>query len=374
MSADIETIVVGAGVVGLAVGRSLAEAGQEVVVLERHDRIGAEISSRNSEVVHAGLYYPPGSLRARLGVQGNRDLYRFSAENGVAVNRCGKLLVAADAAEAGRLQAIMENARLSGVDDLVAMSGEEARELEPGIACEAACLSPSTGVVDSHALMVALEGHLAARSGQVVLGTRVNAVVRRPDGYFALETESAGERAAVSAKRLVIAAGLGATQSGDMVHAAGGYRPPRTYPAKGHYYQLAGRSPFRRLIYPMPQEAWLGLHLTFDIAGRVKFGPDIEWESEVDYAFDDPDGTRKAAFERAVRRYWPGLPEDALLPDTTGIRPKIYRQGEPVADFAIHGEAEHGLCGLVGLYGIESPGLTSALAIGAHVAGLLSRG
>ena len=182
MSADIETIVVGAGVVGLAVARSLAEAGQEVVVLERHDRIGAETSSRNSEVVHAGLYYPPGSLRARLCVQGNRDLYRFTAENGVAVNRCGKLLVAADAAEAGRLQAIMENARLSGVDDLVPMSGEEARELEPGIACEAACLSPSTGVVDSHALMVALEGHLAARSGQVVLGTRVNGVTRQPDG------------------------------------------------------------------------------------------------------------------------------------------------------------------------------------------------
>lgn len=363
MNPDIETVVIGAGVIGLATGRALAEAGQEVIVLEQHNLVGSEISARNSEVIHAGIYYPPGSLRARLCVQGKRELYRFCAENGVMAIRCGKLLVATQAAETARLKAIVENAHRNGVEDLVPMTGEQARELEPEITCVAACLSPSTGIVDSHGLMQALEGHITSHSGQVVLNTRVVGASRKSNGLFELETEGAGGRETITAKRLVIAAGLGGTRLGDMLHPSGRYRPPRTYPAKGHYFRLVGQAPFKRLIYPMPEGAWLGLHLTFDTDGSIKFGPDVEWTDEASYEFEDADGSRLATFYREVRRYWPRLPDGSLVPDYTGIRPKIYREGEPVSDFAIHGECEHGMHNLVGLYGIESPGLTSALAI-----------
>jgi L-2-hydroxyglutarate oxidase LhgO len=371
-TADVETIVIGAGVVGLAIGRALALKGQDVIVLEQHDLIGSETSSRNSEVIHAGLYYPTGSLRARLCVQGKQMLYRFCAENGVTHKRCGKLLVATRLEELAKLKEIGATAKRNGVDDLIPLTADEARKLEPEARCEAAYLSPSTGVIDSHGYMVALEGHITSHGGQVILNTRVDGLARNPAGLFAVSTSSNGETSCITASHVVNAAGLGATRIGKMLAFADPYRVPETYPAKGHYFSYAGRSPFQRLIYPMPQGAWLGLHLTLDVGGKAKFGPDIEWKDDVTYHFEDPNGERMATFYREVRRYWPGLPEGGLQPDYTGVRPKIYREGEAAADFAIHGPAEHGLPGFVGLYGIESPGLTSSLAIGEMVAGKMA--
>ncbi len=372
MATDVETVVVGAGVVGLAIARALARQGHEVLVLERHERIGTETSARNSEVIHAGLYYPPGSLRAKLCVAGKALLYDFCAETGVAHARCGKLLVATQDVEIAKLEAIAANAAKNGVDDLRRLSAAEARALEPEVACVAAYLSPSTGVIDSHALMLALEGHLTAQGGTVVLNTTVTGLTAQEDAGFRIETLSAGERSALTAKNLVLAAGFGGTELGRMLTYRQDYRVPRTHPAKGHYFALSGRAPFKHLVYPMPQGAWLGVHLTLDVTGRAKFGPDIEWKDEVTYDFEDPEGERRITFEHEIRRYWPGLPAGALQPDYVGVRPKIYRQGEPAADFAIHGAREHGLARLVALYGIESPGLTSSLAIGDYVATLFS--
>lgn len=372
MTADVESLVIGAGVVGLACARALADRGHEVMVLERNDRIGAEISSRNSEVIHAGLYYPPGSLRAQLCVRGKAMLYDFCAENGVDARRCGKLLVASSDAELPRLDAIAETAARNGVGDVVRLPAAEARALEPDLACVAALLSPSTGVVDSHGLMAALEGHLTTRGGSVVLATAVSAISRAPDGDFVVMTESGGVTTPLRTRHLVIAAGLGATAVARTLFPNGPYLPPATYPAKGHYFSLTGRAPFRHLVYPMPDGAWLGVHLTLDVAGQAKFGPDLAWTDRVDYAFEDADGTREALFLREIRRYWPGLPDGALQPGYTGIRPKLYRAGEPATDFAIHGAATHGVDRLVALYGIESPGLTSSLAIGEMVAGMLA--
>ena len=370
MASDVETIVVGAGVVGLAIARALAERGDEVMVLERHDGIGRETSARSSEVIHAGLYYPRGSLKARLCVEGRHLLYAFATENGVPAVRWGKLVVAADASEVPHLEALAATARANGVSDVTLLSAAEARALEPDLSCAAALLSPSTGVIDSHALMVALEGHIASRGGNVILNTSVAAITRR-DGEFELTTAALGERSRLTSRRLVIAAGLGASALADNMAVGSGYRPPRTYPARGHYYVLDRKAPFRHLIYPLPHEGWLGLHLTLDIAGRAKFGPDLEWSDEPSHVFDEQDGARIQRFEQEIRRYWPGLPQNALSPGYVGVRPKIYRSGEPAPDFAIHGEETHGIKGLVALYGIESPGLTSSLAIGDYVAAML---
>jgi L-2-hydroxyglutarate oxidase LhgO len=374
VTADVETVVIGAGVVGLAIARALALRGQEVMVLERHDRIGAETSSRNSEVIHAGLYYQPGSLRADLCVAGKELLYRFCAENGVAHTRCGKILVATQDAEIARLEAIAATAATNGVRDLRRLSVEDVNTLEPQVHCVAAYLSPSTGVIDSHGLMLSIEGHLTASGGQVVLNTNVTGL-KAPTGEsgdFEIETAAAGETSTLTARNLILAGGLGATALGTMLHYTNGYAPPRTYPARGHYFSLSGRAPFRHLVYPMPQGAWLGVHLTLDTAGRAKFGPDIEWMDAANYAFDEQGGERQRRFEAEIRRYWPGLPDGALHPDYVGIRPKIYAEGEPTPDFAIHGPAVHGISRLVALYGIESPGLTSSLAIGAHVSELFA--
>jgi len=381
MSADVEVVVVGAGVVGLAVGRSLSARGHEVMVLERHERVGSETSSRNSEVIHAGLYYSPGSLRTRMCVAGKKLLYQFADDNGVAVARCGKLVVATGEAEVPALERLMENAHRSGVCDLQRLSAAEARAREPALACVAAFHSPSTGVVDSHGLMLALEGHIDTNGGQVVLNTQVNDLAyRATSGLYRVSARSGGEVIDITAKRVVIASGLGATEVADMLfgapgasnEAANGYVPPRTTYAKGHYFTLSGKAPFSQLIYPLPSAAWLGVHLTLDIAGQAKFGPDLMWCDGVDYAFDEDDGARQAAFEATIRRFWPALPDRALQPGYVGVRPKIYREGEPTADFAIHGPDMHASPGLIALYGIESPGLTSSLAIGEHVANLMA--
>ena len=369
MSPDVETIVVGAGVVGLAIARALAAAAHELMVLERHELIGSETSSRNSEVIHAGIYYPPGSLRATLCVRGKELLYRFCAENNVSHARCGKLIVATQASQLPKLAAIRETAAKNGVTDLEPIGSNAARALEPELACVAALISPSTGIVDSHGLMLALEGHIEAHGGSVVLRCPVEHIEGTPQGHFRLTTggEAPG---VVTCANLVLAAGLHASKLAMMLSYNASYRPPQTYYAKGQYYALSGPSPFKRHIYPMPDGAWLGLHATVDIGGRCKFGPDIEWIDGLDYSFV-PEKLDK--FLDFIRSYYPGLDATRLHPDYTGIRPKLYREGEPVPDFAIHGPDSHGQSGLVALYGIESPGLTASLAIGEMVAAMLAR-
>ena len=368
MDVDIGTVVVGAGAVGLAIARSLALAGHDVMVLERHDIVGSETSSRNSEVIHAGIYYPTGSLRARLCVEGKHEMYRFCEARGVAHRRCSKLLVATAEDQLGKLAGLHKTAIANGVPDLEELTPGQVRRLEPDVACTAALLSPSTGIVDSHAYMLALEGEATTHGAQVVLRTPVTAVRRLTGGNFRLELggDSAGET--MTCRQLVLSAGLHGTKLADTLEFEGGYRPPRTYYAVGQYYALSGRSPFQRHIYPMPQGAWLGLHATVDIGGRTKFGPDIEWIPDIDYSFKPE---KLAQFLDFIRSYYPGLDASRLHPDYTGIRPKLYREGEPVPDFAFHGAAEHGAPGLVMLFGIESPGLTASLAIGRHVEQLL---
>jgi L-2-hydroxyglutarate oxidase LhgO len=362
----VETIVVGAGVVGLAVARALSRAGHETMVLEQHELIGSETSSRNSEVIHAGIYYPPGSLRAKLCVRGKGLLYAFCAENGVAHARCGKLLVATNEGQVPKLAAIRETAVKNGVTDLEPLGADAAKALEPEVACVAALLSPSTGIIDSHGFMLALQGHIEANGGSVVLRCPVERL-EQDAGGFRLAT--AGEGGAITCRHLVICAGLHATRLAHTLCFDAGYRPPETYYAKGQYYALSGRSPFKRHIYPMPDGAWLGLHATVDVGGRCKFGPDIAWIPEIDYEFD---AQKLGQFLGFIRSYYPGLQTERLHPDYTGIRPKLYRAGEPVPDFAIHGPEVHGQTGLVALYGIESPGLTAALAIGEMVVGMLA--
>jgi L-2-hydroxyglutarate oxidase LhgO len=373
VTADVETVVVGAGVVGLAVARALAAAGHGLMVLERHAEIGRETSSRSSEVIHAGLYYPAGSLRARLCVEGRDLLYAFALENGVAHVRYGKLVVATSADDLPRLDTLARTAAGNGVLDIVRLSAADVRVREPELTAAGALLSPSTGAIDSHGLMVALEGHLRTSGGAVVLETEVTGLAVTPGGGFSIACVSGGERSTLTARNLVLAGGLGATRLGRMLAARPGYEAPATYPARGHYFSLAGKAPFRHLVYPLPSRDALGIHLTLDVAGAARFGPDLEWQDgEPSYAFDEGGGARRARFAAEIRRYWPGLDQERLEPAYVGVRPKIYRSGESPADFAIHGRREHGIDRLVALYGIESPGLTSSLAIGNYVARLLA--
>jgi L-2-hydroxyglutarate oxidase LhgO len=364
MSADVETVVIGAGVVGLAIARELSLRGQEVMVLEQHDLIGSETSSRNSEVIHAGIYYPPGSLRAKLCVEGKQKLYAFCAENGVDHEPITKLLVATSESQLPKLKAIQETAIRNGVTDLQPMTGEEARKLEPELFCVAAMLSPSTGIVDSHGLMLALQGHAETNGAQVVLNTPVERLGLGPSGLYEIAV-GGGMATTIKAKRLVVSAGLHASKLARTLPWSGNYRPPETYYAVGQYYALSGKSPFSRHIYPMPDGDWLGLHVTVDIGGRCKFGPDIEWIPEIDYSFK-PEKLEK--FLGFIRTYYPALDPERLHPDYTGIRPKLYREGEPVPDFFLHGRETHGLPGLMLLYGIESPGLTASMALAEMVA------
>ena len=370
MSADVETLVVGGGVVGLAIAAELARRGAAPLLVEQHARVGMETSSRNSEVVHAGLYYPPGSLKARLCVEGRERLYRFAAENGVTAKRIGKLVVATSNSEVPALEALAATAARNGVDDLEHLDAAAARALEPEVSCVAAFLSPSTGIVDSHGLMLALEGHIQANGGEIALATRAVSLTRTGE-HFAVQLESVGALTTLTARTLIVSAGLQASTLSAGLFNGSPYAPPQTHLAKGHYFTLAGRAPFSRLVYPMPPPGGLGVHLTLDTAGAARFGPDVQWIAEASYDFDDPEGERRRTFEREIRRWWPDLPSDALLAGYTGIRPKISRPGEPAADFAIHGPATHGIERLVALFGIESPGLTAALAIARYVAGLL---
>jgi L-2-hydroxyglutarate oxidase LhgO len=364
----VDAVVIGAGAVGLAVGRALAGAGLETIVLERENGIGSGTSSRNSEVIHAGLYYPTGSLKARLCVAGRRRLYPYCEARGVPHRRCGKLLVATGG-QTTQMEAIEAQARINGVDDLRRLSADEARAMEPALNCTGALLSPSTGIIDSHGFMLALEGHIEANGGSVVLRCPVERMERDGGGLFRLTT-GGDNPGTITTKNLVNSAGLHASKLARTLSHTGGYSPPETYYAKGQYYALSGRSPFKRHIYPMPDGAWLGLHATVDIGGRCKFGPDIEWTPGIDYSFR---AEKLEKFLDFIRSYYPSLEVERLHPDYTGVRPKLYREGEPVPDFAIHGPATHGVDGLVALYGIESPGLTASLAIGEVVVQMLPR-
>ncbi|MFA5956122.1 NAD(P)/FAD-dependent oxidoreductase [Hyphomicrobium sp.] len=373
MASDIETVVIGAGVVGLAIAAELAEAGRDVLVIERHHTFGTETSSRNSEVIHAGIYYPEGSLRAKLCVEGRDRLYAFAKAYHVPVHRCGKLLVATTEAEVAHLAAIEAKAARNGVTDLRRLTLADVHRLEPDVRCVAATLSPSTGIIDGHAFMAALEARVLNSGGQIVFNSDVVAISADPSAEFRLAISSGGDVSDLSCARLVNSAGLGASRIGHMIEAGtSGYVVPGLFPAKGHYFSLSAGAPFKHLIYPMPSADALGVHLTLDMSGAARFGPDIYWQDDLDYAFVDAD-RRREVFAAEIKRYWPSLPEDALTPAYTGIRPKIYGKGMPPADFEIHSEAQHGIKDFVALYGIESPGLTSSLAIAAHVTGLLDR-
>lgn len=371
---DFETVVIGGGVVGLAIAASLAERGHEVVVLEKNAAIGQETSARSSEVIHAGLYYPPRSLKARLCVEGRRRLYGFCADNGVGVRQTGKLVVATKPQHVPHLKALAANARENGVVDVALLSGHDVHDMEPSLDTLAALHSPSTGIVDSHALMVALAGHITSRRGMIVCHTEVCAATLEPGANFALMTRNGDAETAVTARHVIAAAGHGMAQLGAKLPRAGAYRVPELHLAKGHYFSLAGAAPFRHLIYPVPEEGGLGIHFTLDLAGAGRFGPDVAWVTSADYGFDDAGHARRRQFELEIRKYWPQLPDNALTPAYTGIRPKLSGPGEGARDFAIDGPKAHGVPGLVALHGIESPGLTAALAIARYVADLLAAG
>lgn len=364
----VDCVVVGAGVVGLAVARALALAGRDVMVLERANAIGTGISSRNSEVIHAGIYYPSGSLKAGLCVQGKAMLYAYCAERGIGHRRCGKLIVATAPAQQDRLAALVEQAKANGVDDLRWLTAEQARALEPQLHCHAAILSPSTGIVDSHALMLSLQGDLENAGGMVALNTPVVSMTWTPDATLLIAED--GTR--LTARSVVNAAGLNAPALALRCQGLDAAHVPRTAWAKGSYFTLTGRAPFSHLIYPVPHAAGLGVHLTLDLGGQARFGPDVQWVDSADDLQVDP--ARAPGFCADIRRYWPALPDGALRPGYAGMRPKIHGPDEPARDFLIQGPADHGLAGLVNLFGIESPGLTSALAIGEHVRAMLVRG
>jgi len=364
----IDTLVIGAGVVGLACARALALAGHEVLIVEREGAIGTGVSSRNSEVIHGGMYYDAGSLKAQLCVRGRHLLYDYLAERGLAHRRCGKLIVATHERETPKLQAILARGQANGVHDLRLVDAAEARSMEPAVACAAALHSPSTGIVDSHALMTALLGD-AENAGALLALRSPFAGARRVGGEWIART-GGDDPFELAARWIVNAAGLGAQAAARSIEGIAPAAIPTQRLAKGHYFALAGRAPFSHLIYPTPVDGGLGVHLTLDLGGQAKFGPDVQWlapeasEATLDYAVDP---ARQAAFEADIRRYWPGLPAGALQPAYSGVRPKLSGPGEPAADFVIAGPRDHGCVGIVQLFGIESPGLTAALAVAERV-------
>jgi L-2-hydroxyglutarate oxidase LhgO len=352
----VESVVIGAGVVGLAVARALAMAGREVVVLEAEDAIGTHTSSRNSEVIHAGIYYPKGSLKAASCVSGKTLLYEYCRSHGVPHLRCGKLIVATDELQIQELQNIKAKAHANSVTDIDFIAKEIAQEWEPELHCVAALHSPSTGIIDSHALMLAYLGDAERHGAMLALKSGLSKVFVRNDG-FELHVEGSEP---IKTSILVNSAGLRAPSVAKSME---GYRAelaPKELYAKGNYYSLSRKNPFSRLIYPVPEPGGLGVHVTLDLAGQARFGPDVEWVERIGY---DVDPRRADRFYAAIRRYWPGLPDGTLAPGYSGIRPKTAGPGEPAPDFQIQGPREHGVPGLVHLFGIESPGLTASLAL-----------
>jgi L-2-hydroxyglutarate oxidase LhgO len=369
----VETVIIGAGVIGLAVGRAMALAGKEVLILESEDAFGTGTSSRNSEVIHAGIYYPAGSLKARLCVEGRLMMYDYCHARGIPHQRCGKLIVATSQDQIARLSEIQKKSLANGVvgaDALQILSAKEAKDMEPELQCLAALWSPSTGIVDSHALMLSYLGDLENAGGLLALQSRFESakvIQSNSTTQFVVRTQDGTE---IMANQVINAAGLYAPQMAKQFKGTQSALIPKAFFAKGSYFSLSGRSPFSRLIYPVPEAAGLGVHLTLDMAGQAKFGPDVEW-------VDSPDcltveAQRGDGFYAEVRKYWPGLKDGALIPAYAGIRPKINSPYEAAADFCIQGPQHHGTAGLVHLMGIESPGLTSSLAIADEVVQLLA--
>lgn len=368
MTDKLDCVVIGAGVVGLAVARSLALAGRDVVVVEKNARIGEETSSRNSEVIHAGIYYAEGSLKARLCVAGKELLYRYCEQKNIAFWRCGKIVVSIDDAQTPRLDALAQRAAANGVGDIEYLSASQVKALEPALTVAAGLRSPSSGIVDVHALMLALQADLEGAGGSVVPLSEFVEAEAEADG-LRLRIAAGDETHAMTAQTVVNAAGLMASYVAGRIHGLATDPIPDTYYAKGNYFSYHGASPFSRLVYPIPVDGGLGIHATLDLAKRLRFGPDVEWIDSIDYAVD---AGRAASFYQAIRAYWPGLADGKLSPSYAGIRPKLVRAGEAPADFAILGPYESGGAQLISLFGIESPGLTASLAIGDFVRDKLS--
>jgi L-2-hydroxyglutarate oxidase LhgO len=363
----VDCVVIGAGVVGLAVARALALAGREVIVVEAAEGIGTETSSRNSEVIHAGIYYPKGSLMAQTCVAGRRLLYAYCAEHGVPHLNCGKLIVATNQQESELLASIKGRAEANGVEGMRFLSGAEAMAMEPNLQCTAALLSPATGIVDSHSYMLALQGDAEAHGAMLAFFSPVERG-RVTDAGIELEVGGA-EPMKLRARLVINSAGLHAPTLAARIAGMPADKIPTAYYAKGNYFTLSGRSPFSRLIYPVPVPGGLGVHITVDLGGQAKFGPDVEWIPDIDYSVDPH---RADKFYAAVRKYWPALKDGALQPGYAGIRPKIVPHGAPAQDITIQGPAQHGVPGLIHLFGIESPGLTASLALANYVVGLVS--
>jgi L-2-hydroxyglutarate oxidase LhgO len=358
---SVDAVVVGAGVVGLAVARELAMAGREVVVLEAEDAIGTHTSSRNSEVIHAGIYYPKGSLKAVTCVEGKHLLYEYCKSHGVPHRNCGKLIVATSKEQMEELDGIRRKAHANGVTDVVEISPAQALAMEPQLSCVAALHSPSTGIIDSHSLMLAYQGDAERHGAMVAFRSPLKKVLLK-NRHFELHIEGSEP---VQSAILVNSAGLRAPTVASKMEGFDRKFVPGEFYAKGNYYSLSGKNPFSRLVYPVPEPGGLGVHVTLDLAGQARFGPDVEWVDGIDYKVDPK---RAERFYAAIRRYWPALPDGALLPGYAGIRPKTAGPGEPAPDFQIQGPAVHGVPGLVHLFGIESPGLTASLALAGRVA------
>lgn len=366
MTEKIDCAVIGAGAIGLAIAREMALRGHEVIVLEETDVIGSDTSSRNSEVVHAGIYYDAGTLKAKLCVEGRKMLYDYFASHGIEHARCGKLIVAAETGQIAALEKLKAKGEANGVTGLRLIDGREAVALEPNLKAAAALVSPDSGIMDSHRLMLAYQGDLEDRGGMVAFKSPVWG--GRLDGATKVIQVHGAEPMELACDIVINSAGLGAQALASSFE----FVPPATIPprylAKGNYFTLNGRAPFKGLVYPVPEPGGLGVHLTLDLGGQARFGPDVEWVETIDYAVDPG---RADKFYAAIRAYWPALADGALQPGYAGVRPKVSGPGEPAGDFVIQGPASHGVAGLVNLYGMESPGLTASLAIARHVAGLL---
>ncbi len=358
----VDCVVVGAGVIGLAVARRLARAGREVIVLEAAEGIGTVTSSRNSEVIHAGIYYKAGSLMARMCVAGKRALYAYCADHGIPHKNCGKLIVATTPKEAEKLQSIREHAQANGVLDMQTLSGEAARALEPALNCDAALLSPSTGIIDSHSYMLSLRGEAEDNGAGFAFHTPL---LRAKATRGKFEIDAGGEAPmTLECNLLINAAGLDAPATARAIDGMPIELVPQPYLAKGNYFSCSAKAPFSHLIYPVPEPGGLGVHLTLDMAGQARFGPDVQWVDHIDYAVDP---ARAERFYPAIRKYWPALPDGALMPSYSGMRPKIVPPQIASQDFVVQGPKDHGVDGLINLFGIESPGLTSSLALADYV-------